>query len=498
MLFLYFVISILFLILIVVIVLQSLKNAKVKELSKKIRLAVRNDDVNKIEFNSNNQLEGIVKNFNKLVRLYKDLKREVENLNVDFTKSKDLEAKVKQVEQVVYQMSSVTDVGKKVTSSLDIDTILKHLYQYVSASMLINEINLVCKKEESEKFIFKSIKTSDKVNSIEGKEAFSEKSSILKWCIENEKEVFLNNVQRDYAQYLLENPKSLEGEVYGSIICYPLMLDKKRIGAIAIYSKQENAFEEDYHISLIKSLASYLSVAIENTNIYSLLNDNYEIIEKEKEKSESLLLNILPVEVANELKNQGFAKAQQFDDVSVLFTDFVGFTRISQNLKPKELVGEINKYFSQFDKIMEKYGVEKIKTIGDAYMAVSGLPTADPDHAENILKAAIEIRDFVKNQKDQGGLFDVRIGINSGSVVAGIIGIKKYAYDIWGDAVNVAARMESNSEVGRINVSDTTYFKLRHLYEFEHRGKIMAKNKGEIDMYFLNDEASENQASLEL
>jgi adenylate cyclase len=204
----------------------------------------------------------------------------------------------------------------------------------------------------------------------------------------------------------------------------------------------------------------------------------------EKEKSDNLLLNILPEEIASELKETGKTEAKLFQEVSVLFTDFVGFTSVSERLSPTELVSEIHKNFTAFDAIIEKFGLEKIKTIGDAYLAVCGLPNPNKNHASQVIKAAIEIRDYMLTQNNS--LFQIRIGIHSGPVVAGIVGVKKYAYDIWGDTVNTAARMEQNSEPGKINISGDSYEQVKNIFSFEHRGKIAAKNKGDIDMYFVN------------
>lgn len=207
-----------------------------------------------------------------------------------------------------------------------------------------------------------------------------------------------------------------------------------------------------------------------------------------KRKSDELLLNILPVEVADELKETGGAKAKHFDNVTVLFTDFVNFTNIAETLSPQELVNELHACFKAFDDIIDKHGIEKIKTIGDAYLAVCGLPHADEQHPQKVVQAALEIVAFMQNRHQQFGnkTFEIRIGINSGSVVAGIVGVKKFAYDIWGDTVNTAARMEQNSEAGRINISGSTYELVKDKYSCTHRGKISAKGKGEIDMYFVN------------
>ena len=210
----------------------------------------------------------------------------------------------------------------------------------------------------------------------------------------------------------------------------------------------------------------------------------------EKQKSEELLLNILPAEVANELKEKGSSDAKMFDQVTVLFTDFKGFTQLSEKLSPKELIAEINDCFSAFDHIMQKYGIEKIKTIGDAYMAAGGLPTAHDTHPEDVVNAALEIQQYMiahKKAKVAAGqlYFEIRIGIHTGPVVAGIVGVKKFAYDIWGDTVNIASRMESSGEVGHVNISSTTYELVKDKFTCTYRGQIDAKGKGQMAMYYV-------------
>ncbi|MBL7984861.1 MAG: tetratricopeptide repeat protein, partial [Flavobacteriales bacterium] len=217
-------------------------------------------------------------------------------------------------------------------------------------------------------------------------------------------------------------------------------------------------------------------------------------ISKEKARSEELLLNILPEEVAEELKAKGEAQAVQIDQVTVLFTDFKGFTSLSENLTPRELVRDLNECFSAFDRITTKHGIEKIKTIGDAYMAAGGLPVANTTHAVDTINAALEMRDFIaegKARKIAAGkpFFEIRIGVHTGPVVAGIVGVKKFQYDIWGDTVNTASRMESSGEAGQVNISEATYAlvgeQAGRLFEFIQRGKVLAKGKGEMEMFFV-------------
>jgi adenylate cyclase len=213
-------------------------------------------------------------------------------------------------------------------------------------------------------------------------------------------------------------------------------------------------------------------------------------IHKAKKRSDELLLNILPEETAEELKETGTAKTKSFESVTVLFTDFKNFTIASEKLTPEELVAEINHCYSAFDRIVEKYGIEKIKTIGDSYMCAGGLPVSNKTHPFDVVSAGIEMVKFIEDNKQERiakdqPYFELRCGIHSGPVVAGIVGIKKFAYDIWGDTVNTASRMESSGGIGKVNISGATYEIVKDKFTCVHRGKIEAKNKGFIDMYFV-------------
>lgn len=231
------------------------------------------------------------------------------------------------------------------------------------------------------------------------------------------------------------------------------------------------------------------------------LAEKNEIILAEKKRSDELLLNILPLETANELKLNGKAVARDYEMVTVLFSDFKDFTVISEKLSPKDLVDEIDMCYSAFDNIIEKHNIEKIKTIGDAYLCASGI-AHDIDKSikhnpSNVIDAAFEIVAFMdemmlQRQKEGRPFFKIRIGIHSGPLVAGVVGKKKFAYDIWGDTVNTAARMEQNSEPGKINVSSVTHSMASNQYKFTYRGKIEAKNKGSIDMYFVDEKITQS------
>ena len=265
--------------------------------------------------------------------------------------------------------------------------------------------------------------------------------------------------------------------------------------------------EKDIHNASIKEKVLNLEISnrIEHSKkeaeIYRLRNVelvalNEEItkqkaeVEKQKTKSDELLLNILPSEVAEELKEKGYTTAKAFDEVTILFSDIKGFTDVAEKMTAHELVKEINTYFSVFDNIILKYGLEKIKTIGDAYIAAGGLPEKNSATAQNVVEAAIAMQQEVEKLKEERvksnkPYFELRIGIHTGPVVAGVVGIKKFQYDIWGDTVNLAARMEQSGVPGKINISQHTYEAVKDQFNCVHRGKIEAKNKGVIDMYFV-------------
>jgi class 3 adenylate cyclase len=323
----------------------------------------------------------------------------------------------------------------------------------------------------------------------------------------NKKEAAIKNMSAEQAKrelLLSEQERLLDSLAFSSII------DSMEISQqeLQLMHKEAELKEAAAEIQLRKSQRNLLLaiagfvilLAIGLFNRYfvirqhnAVLAEKNLIIEKERKRSEELLLNILPVAVADELKAHGFANVQQYDQASVLFTDFKGFSEIAKILPAEKLVNNLDYAFKNFDRIIGKHGLEKIKTIGDAYMCAGGLPTVDGGHPVEVVRAALEIQEFLREwnrEKLKKGdpPFEARIGIHTGPLVAGVVGSKKFAYDIWGDTVNVAARMETNSEPGRVNISSSTFHFVKHEFDCEYRGKVPAKNVGEVEMYFVKDE----------
>ncbi len=253
----------------------------------------------------------------------------------------------------------------------------------------------------------------------------------------------------------------------------------------------EQKFSKLLRNSLIVIILLIFIIILVLINRYRHQQSAMKTISAEKSRSDELLLNILPSETAEELKKYGKTTAHGYEEISVLFADIKGFTNISEQMSATDLVADLDMYFGSFDLIMEQYGLEKIKTIGDAYLAAGGLPNPDKGTPKEVISAALEMQRYVKemkNEKSEQNLpfFELRIGIHTGPVVAGVVGIKKFAYDIWGDTVNTAARIQQNSETGKVNISATTYEKIKDYFDCTPRGYIEAKNKGLLEMYFVD------------
>ncbi len=252
--------------------------------------------------------------------------------------------------------------------------------------------------------------------------------------------------------------------------------------------RQENELERQQNrmaLLLVVALA-VLAIAAGLLWLYFASRRKNRIIEQERRRSEELLLNILPLAIAEELKTNGKASARFYEQATVLFTDFKNFSHTASEMEPQALVNALDRCFRAFDEIAGRYGLEKIKTIGDAYMCAGGLPLADPGHPRRAVQAALEMQAWLKaaGTPFQGA----RIGLHTGPVIAGVVGAKKFAYDIWGDTVNIAARIETKGETGRVNLSQATYDLVKGEFKCTHRGKVPAKNIGDVDMYFVEEQ----------
>lgn len=222
-----------------------------------------------------------------------------------------------------------------------------------------------------------------------------------------------------------------------------------------------------------------------------LIDKKTEELKEEKQKREALLTNMLPKNTADEIMAKGKAAKIKYNFVTVLFSDIQGFTKIAEEMNPELLIDELDKFFFHFDSVVEKYGIEKIKTIGDAYMCAGGIPEKNRTNPVEVILAALEMKAYMTRLKQGSDLegmkfWDIRIGIHTGTVVAGVVGQKKLSFDIWGDTVNTASRMESSGEASKINISGTTYEFVKEFFSCEYRGRMPVKYKGEIEMYFVN------------
>ncbi len=259
---------------------------------------------------------------------------------------------------------------------------------------------------------------------------------------------------------------------------------------IRLQSSQRNFFIAIAAILTLFAIGAYIRFN-ETKKYNNVLNTKNEALIEEQQRSELLLLNILPDMIAKELKANGITKARRYEQATVMFTDFKDFSRIAKLMPPEQLVADLDTYFKAFDEIVSKYKIEKIKTIGDAYMCVGGLPDVEGSQPKDVVFAALEIQTLLKNfkvEREKIGkpFFEARIGIHSGPLVAGVVGSTKFAYDIWGDTVNIAARLESKGESWRVNISTTTYELVKHDFDCEPRGLIPIKNGNDIAMYFVN------------
>jgi predicted ATPase/class 3 adenylate cyclase len=432
------------------------------------------------------------------------------------------EAKLKQMREQYPELKNISstaeilqetfpDTIKEGTGSLDLETVLK------ASSALSGEIVLprllrkmmqiivenagavkgfLIMEKNGERYI--EAETGDDVNEIKVLQSIPVRQSgllaesVLNYVYRTQESVILDNAA---GSQLFAGDSFIEKHACKSLLCVPLV-NMGKLQAIIYLSNDHTigAFTEN-RVALLKLLAGQMAISIENALFYSELEQKVEErtreLSIEKKKSDDLLLNILPEEVAAELKQTGHTTPRSYKVATVMFTDFENFTLKSEKLSPEELVNIIDTCFKKFDEIISRHHIEKIKTIGDAYLCVSGLPDNKDHNAENVVKAAMEIVEVIRDfqlRENEKGFFNIRIGIHTGPLIAGVVGNKKFAYDIWGDTVNTAARMEQNSEPNRINISQSTYELVKDKFSCSFRGKQPAKNKGMIEMYFVEGE----------
>lgn len=458
---------------------------RLNDLSRELEFAIEKATPIPVDMVGGQIPQKIITEANKLIKLVGNA-REVESSSEELKKEHErLNEAVGNYKTRMEQTGLLTELGKQITGSLTIDKIFENFSSIINSLFEFSTIEMGILDEKTGKLLFRYRDNEGaKKDWIERPE-----SELARWVMDNKEIVQLEDSRKFYSRYVKNPIYGPDGHEPGSVLSLPIVFQNKTLGVATLYSNVPEAFSE-FHLNVMQSMVSYAAVAIENATFYEQLDNKNKEIEEQKKRSDDLLLNILPQETAEELKRTGRSLARYYPSVSVLFTDFVGFTTVSEKMEPEELVALIDKCFRAFDNIIERYRLEKIKTIGDAYMAAAGIPVAMDDHALKMVKAAIEIRDFMEIERQLAAAegrpgFEIRIGINSGPLVAGVVGLRKFQYDIWGDTVNTAARMEQNSEPGKINVTGSTYELIKHQYNCTYRGKIKAKNKGEIDMYFV-------------
>jgi len=381
--------------------------------------------------------------------------------------------------------------------SLSISKTIKNNVKESSAIIAIGHIQLkLNKKHQAIKNCKKGLKLAEKLKTISIQEeacrclydAYKIANSPTKALYYNEQMYLL----RDSLNLKQTSDRILNMKFEKEMLLDSIAHVEKERKATLAHQKVVEKKEKQRNIFIIVGFFALL-LAIAIFSRLNFVKKSKAILQLEKDRSEHLLHNILPEEVAEELKEKGYVDAQDFEKASILFTDFKSFTETASQLTPQELVEEINVCFKAFDNIIEHYKIEKIKTIGDAYMAAGGLPQPDVNAIKNTILAALEMQVFVNKRKQENDLrhkpaFEMRVGIHIGPIVAGIVGVKKFQYDIWGDTVNTASRMESNSEVGKVNISQDTYLLVKDEKDltFEYRGKVAVKGKGDLEMYFVS------------
>lgn len=411
------------------------------------------------------------------------------------------------------EVEKLNEFTKLINSTSDISLIFKEIYAYLNQTYGFNNIwTLLVNQETNEIYSDRKIAQSDYESEIDSEffnnfkvklepatgtfyQTFLKKVPLyipdIKKPIQGTKGSYINQYNEEIYEGSKTDVKIIIKGKLTTIIQIPLILRNEVIGILNLSSYNKKVELSKEEVNKLVRFGNQIAGVLYNARLLKETEEARKIADQEKQKSENLLLNILPEDVAAELKEKGSTEPVHFESVSVMFTDFKGFTKIAEILSPQELIKDLDACFVQFDKITERFNLEKLKTIGDSYMAAGGIPKQNKTNAFDCILAALEIQAFMNTMKDikvSQGLpyWELRLGIHTGPLVAGVIGEKKFAYDVWGDTVNTASRMESSGTPGKINISGSTYHIIKDFFSCDYRGKINAKNKGEIEMYYVN------------
>ena len=436
------------------------------------KMELSKEDITKLSI-LGEQLAGIIHGSN----LFKEVQEEKEKVEIarqDADKAKG-------------QVEFLNEFSKVINSYNNLDIIFSHAVENLSNKIDTDIFQLQLVDKTKNELFTRCLSGTDsglmnKYNKL--RVPLIPESGSLYLAYANKKTLYLKNIKKIAENKKSELDKMVEKDFQlNSVFLIPLLVNDEVIGIMSINKLRGMKKLKADEIRFVESLCEQLALAVNNSFLL-------EAAESERAKSEKLLLNILPKDVAAELKEKGFAEPVLFEKVSVMFTDFKGFTTIAETLTPQELIKDLDACFVQFDKISERFNLEKLKTIGDSYMCAGGIPKRNTTHAIDCCLAALEIQSFMnlmKKLKEEKGFpyWELRLGIHTGPLIAGVIGERKFAYDVWGDTVNTASRMESSGTQGRINISYSTYEVVKDFFICEYRGEVSAKNKGVVKMYYL-------------
>ncbi|MEM7179273.1 MAG: adenylate/guanylate cyclase domain-containing protein [Spirochaetota bacterium] len=401
---------------------------------------------------------------------------------------KQIQEEKTKAERLREEVELLNEFSKNLNQSTSFDTILEKVFEYIRLNFAIDAILLALPNKEETKLNFYSFSQETSMNEEQSNFLYNESipigedNGVIAKTFLRRRPFYVKRIKTVSNKF---DKNFVDAFHVRSFLLEPLVVNEHSIGLLFLTRKDEKTLNLSHkEISTIQKFCEQIAGAVNTT---SLLKKVHE----EREKSEKLLLNILPGTVAEELKESGFVEPRSYDSVTVLFTDFVGFTKIAETISPADLVKELDGCFSQFDDVVSRNQLEKLKTIGDAYMCAGGLPVENNTHPIDACLAALEFREFmIQMEKIKQSInfpyWQLRIGMNTGPITAGVIGKNKFAYDIWGDTVNTASRMESTGVPGKINISHNTWLLVKDFFACEYRGEIQAKGKGMVKMYFLN------------